>query len=133
VLEGIAQRGADLLDATILDATSRGVPEPTTLRVDGGMSRNATFVQLLADATGRPVEVSRISEATTLGAAFLAGTANGVDRLWSNLEEATAAAVPATTVTPSTNAATRAASRTEWAEVLRSARAWVPDLTALDF
>ncbi len=46
---------------------------PRTLRVDGGMTANPTFVQALADATQRPVEVSPVLEATTLGAAFLAG------------------------------------------------------------
>ena len=44
--------------------TSSRRPRPTparpiaALRVDGGMSRNPTFVQALADATQRPVEVS---------------------------------------------------------------------------
>lgn len=133
VLEGIAHRGADLLDTALRDAASRGVDAPDSLRVDGGMSRNATFVQLLADATGRTVEVSPISEATTLGAAYLAGTARNTDALWPSLDAAVSTWVPATTVTPSINAATRAAARTNWAETLRSAKAWIPDLTALDF
>ena len=133
VLDGIAHRGADLVDAAIVDATSQGVPEPTTLRVDGGMSRNATFVQLLADATGKTIEVSPISEATTLGAAFLAGTARGTTALWTSLADATATVVPATTVTPSNNPAIRAGSRNEWAHHLRTAKAWIPDLSALDF
>ena len=51
------------------------------LRVDGGMSANRVFVQALANACGRPVEVSPELEATTLGAGFLAGMAVGsVDR-----------------------------------------------------
>ena len=37
VLEGVAQRGADLVDAAELDGT-RDIP---ALRIDGGMSRNA--------------------------------------------------------------------------------------------
>ena len=69
VLEGIAHRGADLVEAAEAD-TGLTIP---SLRVDGGMSANPTFVQALADATGRPVEVSPVVEATTLGAAFLAG------------------------------------------------------------
>lgn len=133
VLEGIAHRGADLLDAAVADASTKGVPEPTTLRVDGGMSRNATFVQMLADATGKPVDVSQVSEATTLGVAFLAGTARGTATLWPTLDEATAAAVPATTVTPTTDPRTRGESRAEWARALRASRAWIPDLSALDF
>jgi glycerol kinase len=50
VLEGVAQRGADLLEAAEADT---GITIET-LRVDGGMSANPTFVQALADATGRP-------------------------------------------------------------------------------
>ena len=78
VLEGVAQRGADLVDAAEAD-TGLTIP---SLRVDGGMSDNPTFVQALADATQRPVEVSPVREATTLGAAFLAGLAIGT---WARL------------------------------------------------
>ena len=78
VLEGVAQRGADLVEAAEADAATT-IP---TLRVDGGMSDNPTFVQALADATQRPVEVSPVTEATTLGAAFLAGLAVGT---WAGL------------------------------------------------
>ena len=41
------------------------------------MSTNPTFVQALADLSRRPVEVSPVADATTLGAAFLAGLAVG--------------------------------------------------------
>ncbi len=74
VLEGVAQRGADLLEAAEAD-TAMTI---ATLRVDGGMSANPTFVGALADAVGRPVEISPVTEATTLGAAYLAGIALGV-------------------------------------------------------
>ena len=50
VLEGVAQRGVDLVEAAEADA---GLTIPT-LRVDGGMSDNPTFVQALADATAAP-------------------------------------------------------------------------------
>ena len=66
VLEGIAQRGADLLQAAETDS---GLAIEA-LRVDGGMSANRTFVQSLADAVGRPIETSAVTEATTLGAAY---------------------------------------------------------------
>ena len=58
------------------------------------MSRNPTFVQALADATQRPVEISPVVEATTLGAAFAAGLALGT---WSALDDiaATVGARPA--------------------------------------
>ncbi len=68
VLEGIAQRGADLVDAA--EAESGHTIE--ALRVDGGMSANPTFVQALADATGVSVELAPVLEATTLGAAWTA-------------------------------------------------------------
>ena len=49
------------------------------------MSANAVFVQALADATQRPVEVSPEREATTLGAAFLAGLAVGTWAGWDDI------------------------------------------------
>ena len=57
VLEGVAQRGADLVEAA---ETDTGLTIPS-LRVDGGMTDNPTFVQALADATQRPVEVSPVT------------------------------------------------------------------------
>lgn len=122
VLEGVAHRGADLLEATEADTGLR----VERLRVDGGMSRNSVFVQALADATGRTVEVSRDTEATTLGAAFLAGTAAGV---WSSLAEATSLVRPLRTVEPRPTTSPRA----QWHEAVRRARGWIPELSALDF
>src|SRR5690606_19973381 len=80
VLEGVAHRGADLVDATEADS---GLTIGT-IRVDGGMSANPTFVQAVADATQRQVEVSPVVEATTLGAAYLAGLAVGT---WSSADD----------------------------------------------
>ncbi len=73
VLEGVAHRGADLVEAAERD----GDLPIGALRIDGGMSGNPTFVQALADATGRVVEVSPVTEATTVGAAYLAGLQTG--------------------------------------------------------
>ena len=92
-LEGIAHRGADLLEAAEQDS---GLPIDT-LRVDGGMSANDVFVQLLADATGRPVEVSAQLEATTLGAGYLAGMATGA---WKGPDDVASTYRPARTVEP---------------------------------
>ena len=121
VLEGVAQRGADLVDAAITDG---GVDIPA-LRVDGGMSANPTFVQALADATQRPVEVSPVVEATTLGAAFLAGMAVGT---WSGFDDVAAAWSPRAAVEPA-----GPAQRERWAEARRRAAGWHGDLSALDF
>ena len=122
VLEGIAHRGADLLEASEADTGLR----VERLRVDGGMSRNSVFTQALADATGRPVAICRDTEATTLGAAFLAGVAVGV---WSSLEQATSLVRPLRSVEPATPNTTRA----QWHEAVRRARGWIPELSALDF
>lgn len=121
VLEGIAHRGADLVAAAEAD-TGLTIE---TLRVDGGMSENPTFVQALADATGRPVEVSPVVEATTRGAAFLAGLATGI---WSTIDDAEAQWRPDEVVEPVTNL-----DRETWARAVDRARGWIPELSALQF
>ncbi len=121
VLEGIAQRGADLVEA-VEAQSGLSIPE---LRCDGGMSVNPTFVQALADATGKPVEVSPITDATTLGAGLLAGVAIGT---WSSIDDLAATWRPAAAVEPGTRL-----DRVKWAEALRRAGAWFPELSALDF
>lgn len=121
VLEGVAQRGADLVEAAEVD----GVVTIESLRVDGGMSANPTFVQALADATQRPVEVSPVTEATTLGAAYLAGLAVGT---WTGWDDVAAAWAPREVVEPA-----RALDRERWHEAIRRAGGWIPELSALDF
>ncbi|MGI9030172.1 MAG: FGGY family carbohydrate kinase [Ilumatobacteraceae bacterium] len=121
VLEGVAQRGADLVEAAVADT---GVPIGA-LRVDGGMSENPTFTQALADATGRPVEVSPVVEATTLGAGFLAGLASGV---FDRIGDAEATWRPARIVEPGTPL-----DRAAWGRAVERAGHWLPELSALDF
>ena len=126
VLEGIAHRGADLLDAAEVDT---GL-DIATLRIDGGMSDNATFVAALADATGRPIEVSPVREATTLGAAYLAGMALGV---WRDEQEAAAAWAPGHVVEPRLTESQRAARRARWLEARERALETIPELSQLEF
>jgi glycerol kinase len=121
VLEGVAHRGADLVEAAEAD----GGVTLGALRVDGGMSANPTFVQALADATQRPVEVSRVTEATTLGAGFAAGLAVGT---WDGEDDVAATWKPDRVVEPS-----RRLDRERWAEARRRAEGWLPDLTAIHF
>ena len=121
VLEGIAHRGADLLEAAEADSGCT-VAE---LRVDGGMSRNNVFVQALANAVERPVAVSAVSEATTLGAAFLAGVAIGI---WPDLGAATASAEPPAVVEP-----VRKTDRARWLDARERARGQLPDLSTIEF
>jgi glycerol kinase len=121
VLEGVAQRGADLVEAAETDA---GLEIPG-LRIDGGMSDNPTFVQALADATQRPVEVSPVREATTQGAAFLAGLAIGT---WSGWDDIAATWSPKATVEPG-----EPLDRERWAKAVDRAAQWYPDLSGLSF
>src|SRR5262249_1336464 len=78
-LDGVALQVGDLLDAAGKDA-GRPLHE---LRVDGGMARNAWFLQRQADLLGIPVLQSPHSESTALGAAYLAGLRTSV---WPNLD-----------------------------------------------
>jgi len=121
VLEGVAHRGADLVEAAEAD-TGLSIGN---LRVDGGMSANPVFTQALADATQRSVELSPVTEATTLGAAFLAGMAVGV---WKGLDDVAAAWSPRATVDPG-----RVTDRARWYAARDRARGWVPELSSLDF
>ena len=122
VLEGVAHRGADLLEAAERDAGVR----VEALRVDGGMTANSVFVQALADSIGRPVEVSPQREATTLGAAYLAGLATGV---WSSEDELAELWEPAQVVEPRPSYA----DRDRWKDAVQRSKAWIPALSELKF
>jgi len=126
VLEGVAHRGADLLEAAEADSgLSVG-----TLRVDGGMSANVVFMAALAEAIGRRVEVSAELEATTLGAGFLAGLAVGT---WADEDDVAAAYRPRASWEPTGDEGVRAARRSRWLEARdRSART-IPELSGIAF
>jgi glycerol kinase len=126
VLEGVAHRGADLLEASESDS---GYPIES-LRVDGGMSDNGVFVQALADATGRPIEVSPVLEATTLGAGLLAGLAIGN---YSSTDELATTFVPRRRAEPHLDDAVRAAKRERWLLARAKAEATIPELSGLSF
>ncbi len=121
VLEGVANRGADLLESARNDSGM----SIERLRVDGGMSTNDLFVQALADAAQVPVEVSPVREATTLGAGFLAGMAVGT---WGGWDDIAATWTPRATVEPASET-----DRGRWAEAVERAAGWHEELSALDF
>ncbi len=120
VLEGVALRAADLLDAAEADTGLR----VESLRVDGGMSANGIVLQALADATGRPVEASAHREATAMGAGYLAGVAVGA---WPDLAAAAASRPQPRRIEP---AGTR--DRDRVADATRRAAAWLAARTDLD-
>jgi len=76
-LEGIAWRVAD-----VLDAVRASVPVEV-LRVDGGLTRDPTLLQLQADCAGVAVQRGAV-DATAAGAAALAAVGAG---LWSSTAE----------------------------------------------
>jgi glycerol kinase len=126
VLEGVAHRGADLVEASESDS---GFPI-AALRIDGGMTDNDVFVQALADAIGRPVEISPVQEATTLGAGLLAGLAVGTYTTTSELAETFS---PRRTVEPQRSDTDRVASRERWLAARHKAEGSLPELSGISF
>ena len=121
VLEGIAHRGADLVDAAIADCAMA----IDVLRIDGGMSDNPTFVQALANTTQRPVEISPVREATTRGAALFGLLALG---------HFTSASDIATTWQPRQRVEPNATTdRDRWLDAVRRSGQWIPALSSIDF
>ena len=78
--ESIAYQSADLVAAMEKDT---GVPI-TSLKVDGGASRDQFLMQFQADILNKTVLRPAIRETTALGAAYLAGLATGV---WMDRDE----------------------------------------------
>jgi glycerol kinase len=126
VLEGVAHRGADLVEASESDS---GFPI-AALRADGGMSDNDLFMQALADAIGRPVEISPVQEATTLGAGLLAGLAVGTYTTTSELAETFS---PRRTVEPQRSETERLAARERWLAARQKAEGTIPELSGISF
>jgi glycerol kinase len=105
-LEGVAFQVADLLDAAMADAGA--VAE---LRADGGMARNAWFLQRQADVLGLPVVAAAQTEATAQGAAYLAGLRLGV---WKNQDELRRLAAAGRRFEPKWGDAEREQRRARW-------------------
>lgn len=79
-IESIALQTLDIMECMKKDS---GLPL-TTLRVDGGATRNNMLMQCQANLLGVPVERPVITETTALGAAYLAGLAV---QFWDSEEE----------------------------------------------
>jgi glycerol kinase len=82
-LEAIAFQTRDVVEAMCRASGER----LTSLRADGGASANGLLLQLQADQLQAPVQRPIVQETTALGAAYLAGVAEGV---WSGLDEVSA-------------------------------------------
>jgi glycerol kinase len=125
ILEGVAHRGADLIDAAVLE-TGAALDE---VRVDGGMTGNDVFLQALADASGRQIAVSPEREATTRGAGLMALVGAGhlglddVESLWR----------PARVLSPVLSEDERHARRAAWSNALARAAGTIPALSEIRF
>ena len=116
-LEAMAFQTKDVIDAMV---ASTGQPL-RGLRVDGGASENALVLELLADQLQVPVQRPVVKETTALGAAYLAGLAEGV---WSSLDEVAACWALDVEVPPTADPALASALHTSWQRAVERSRGW---------
>ena len=115
--ESIAYQVADLARAMEADT---GVPL-TSLKADGGASRDGFLMQFQADILGRAVLRPAIRETTALGAAYLAGLAAGV---WESREELSRLWRCDTTFAPAMDARHRERLLADWHRAVERCRGW---------
>jgi glycerol kinase len=120
VVEAMAYQTRDAVDAMV--ATS-GTPI-TDLRVDGGASVMDVLLQFQADQLGVPVRRPADQETTALGAAFLAGLAEGV---WPDLDAVAAQWQLDATFEPAADRAIADLLHGQWSRAVERSRAWVHD------
>jgi len=121
VVEAMAFQTRDVVDAM---AASSGT-DVAALRVDGGASVMPLLLQFQADQLGVPVARPVVQETTALGAAYLAGLAEG---FWSSLEQITENWVLDVEVAPHTDRRAEAdAAFAQWHRAVERARDWATD------
>jgi glycerol kinase len=117
VLEAIAYQTRDVVDS-MKAAAGRDVP---LLRVDGGASANDLLLQLQADQLQVPVVRSAVQETTALGAAYLAGLAEGV---WSSPGEVAGHWKAGAEFSPALPASVADARHAGWRRAVERAQGW---------
>jgi glycerol kinase len=105
----------------VLDAMAGGSTAPTLLRVDGGASVMDLLLQLLADHSRLPVVRPRSVETTAIGAATLAGLAEGV---WGSLDDLAALWTEDHAFAPVAPVAEVESTRRSWARAVDRSRRW---------
>jgi glycerol kinase len=118
-LEAVAFQTRDLLTAMHQDMAVSGIPTPSVLRVDGGMTANHWLLQRLTDILGQRIEVAQNPETTALGAAYHAGQAVGLFGDTNELEKAWA---PGQSFEPAMTEAEREARYGGWLEAVARVR-----------
>jgi glycerol kinase len=117
VVEAMAYQTRDVVDTM----TAASGWEVTTLRVDGGASVMGLLLQLQADQLQVPVSRPRSAETTALGAAYLAGMAEGV---WDGPAAVTSRWQEDVTVAPAADRASADAAYAVWQRAVERARGW---------
>lgn len=117
VIDAMVHQTRDVVDAM---STAAGTP-PTRLRVDGGASSMITLLQNQADQLGVPVARPVVQETTALGAAYLAGLAEG---FWESLDDITANWQIDVEVAPAGDRDTLDAAHDQWHRAVDRARGW---------
>ena len=111
----VARAAAESMAFQVCDVVeiieAHGTAEIGNLHVDGGPSRNAFLMQMVADYLGHPVITSQSTEASALGAAFLAGLAVGY---WPDLDTVAGLERRGATLRPSLESNTRSEFRASW-------------------
>jgi glycerol kinase len=116
-LDAIAYQSAELLSAMQRDAAC----PVREVRADGGAARNDLLMQFQADLLGVPVVRPAVTETTALGAAYLAGLAQGY---WASREEIGALWRAQRRFEPDMPAERRAELRARWARAVEHAKGW---------
>jgi len=119
-VEAMAYQTRDVVD-TMSAASGRPV---AALRADGGASVMQLLLQLQADQLGVPVSRPVVQETTALGAAYLAGLAEGV---WSSTAEIADQWAIDVEVTPSEDRTAADADYAQWKRAVERARGWALD------
>ena len=120
VVESMAWQTRDVVDAI----TSAAGTKISELRVDGGASVMDLLCQFQADVLGVPVRRPMVKETTALGAAYLAGLAEGV---WASPSEAAASWAEESVFEPAMPADDVARKYDEWHRAVERARGWAND------
>ncbi len=116
-VDSMALQTRDVIDAM----ASAGGVDVESLRVDGGAAVMDLLLQIQADQIGVPVHRSAIAETTALGAAYLAGLAEG---FWASTDEVSAAWRSDFTATPETERAAANTLHDRWLQALDRSRDW---------
>jgi glycerol kinase len=117
VIESMAYQTRDVIDA-MKQVAGRDV---SRLRADGGAAANDLLMQLQADQLQCPVVRSAVQETTALGAAYLAGLAEGV---WSTTDEVASHWQAGAEFSPAVPSSVADARHAGWQRAVGRSRGW---------